>query len=63
MAISKDALPVSYAQPGLTINWGSILSGLVFILALGWLLFTLGSAIGMSIADVHNLHESDVSSK
>lgn len=63
MAISKDALPVSYAQPGLTINWGSILSGLVFILALGWLLFTLGSAIGMSIADVHNLHERDVSSK
>jgi len=62
MSINKDTLPVTYAQSGLTINWGSILSGLVFILALGWLLFTLGSAIGLSIADIHPLQD-DVSSK
>ena len=63
MSTSKDTLPVTYSQPGLTINWGSILSGLVFIVALGWLLFTLGSAIGLSIADVHDIHEGDASSK
>ncbi|MCE7915313.1 MAG: hypothetical protein DYH15_11710 [Nitrosomonas sp. PRO4] len=62
MSINKDTLPASYAQPGLTINWGAILSGLVFILALGWLLFTLGSAIGLSIAEIHTLQD-DISSK
>lgn len=63
MSTSKDTLPVTYSQPGLTINWGSILSGLVFIVALGWLLFTLGSAIGLSIADVRDIHDRDVASK
>lgn len=63
MSTNKDTLPVTYSQPGLTINWGSILSGLVFILALGWLLFTLGSAIGLSIADVQDIHDRDLSSK
>lgn len=53
MSIHKEALPDNYSQPGLTINWGSILAGLVFILALGWLLFTLSSAIGLSIVEVH----------
>ncbi|PSJ16370.1 YrzE family protein [Nitrosomonas supralitoralis] len=52
MSIHKEALPDNYSQTGLTINWGSILAGLVFILALGWLLFTLSSAIGLSIVEV-----------
>ncbi|HEX2140365.1 MAG TPA: hypothetical protein VHG33_11710 [Woeseiaceae bacterium] len=33
------------------ISWGAIFAGLVFILAATWLMFLLGSAIGISIAD------------
>lgn len=63
MSINKEALPANYSQTGLTINWGSILAGLVFILALGWLLFTLSSAIGLSIMEVPSFHGNDMSTE
>ncbi|MEX2124202.1 MAG: hypothetical protein WD795_09940 [Woeseia sp.] len=34
-----------------SISWGAVLAGLVFVVAATWLLFLLGSAIGLSIAD------------
>lgn len=33
------------------ISWGSVLAGLVFIVAMSWLLYLLGLAIGVSAAD------------
>jgi|SRR5690606_19105876 len=34
------------------ISWGAIFAGLVFVVASTWLLILLGSAIGLSVADV-----------
>ncbi len=34
------------------ISWGSVLAGLVFCVALSWLLYLLGLAIGVSVTDV-----------
>ena len=45
-----------------TINWGAIFASLVFIYALSWLLFTLSSAIGLSIIEIPNPHDTDVKS-
>ncbi|HEX7076072.1 MAG TPA: hypothetical protein VF226_18695 [Hyphomicrobiaceae bacterium] len=33
------------------ISWGAVLAGLAFVVAATWLLFMLGSAIGLSVAD------------
>lgn len=55
MPTNKESLQVSYSQPGYTINWGAIFAGLVFIVALGWLTFTLSSAIGLSIFDIDSI--------
>lgn len=37
------------------ISWGAVFAGLVFVVAATWLLFLLGSAIGVSIADATDL--------
>lgn len=42
-----DDLPV--------ISWGAVFAGLFFVIAASWLLFLLGSAIGVSIADVSDM--------
>lgn len=33
------------------ISWGSVFAGLVFIMAMSWLLYLLGLAVGVSVAD------------
>ncbi|SOD22370.1 hypothetical protein [Nitrosomonas ureae] len=48
---------------GWSINWGAIFATLVFIYALSWLLFTLSSAIGLSIVEIPNPHDTDVKSE
>jgi hypothetical protein len=40
----------SYPLAHCTINWGAIIAGLIFMFALSWLLFTLGSAIGLTVS-------------
>lgn len=37
------------------ISWGAVIAGLFFVIAASWLLFLLGSAIGVSIADASDL--------
>lgn len=37
------------------ISWGAIFAGLFFVISTGWLLFLLGSAIGVGIADATDL--------
>lgn len=37
------------------ISWGAVIAGLFFVIAASWLLFLLGSAIGVSIADATDL--------
>lgn len=34
------------------ISWGAILAGLVFVIAMSWLLYLFGAAMGVSIADL-----------
>jgi hypothetical protein len=48
--IDKNAL-VAGTDPRPLISWGAVFAGLVFVVAATWLLFLLGSAIGVSIAD------------
>jgi|GEM_PF-1673500 len=45
------------------INWGAVFAGLVFIYALSWLLFTLSSAIGLSIIEIPNPHDTNIESE
>jgi len=37
------------------ISWGAIIAGLFFVITASWLLFLLGSAIGVSIADASDM--------
>jgi hypothetical protein len=37
------------------LSWGAVLAGLVLVVASSWLMFLLGSAIGVSIADVTDM--------
>lgn len=37
------------------ISWGAVFAGLFFVITASWLLFLLGSAIGVGIADASNL--------
>ncbi len=48
--------------PG-TINWGAIFASLVFMYALSWLFFTLSSAIGLSIVEIPNPHDTNIKSE
>lgn len=41
-------------QPTL-IRWGAIFAGLVFVMGISWLMFLLGSAIGVGVADATDL--------
>lgn len=38
------------------ISWGAVFAGLFFVIAASWLLFLLGSAIGVSIADASDMN-------
>ena len=42
---------VADTERGPLISWGAVLAGLAFVVAATWLLFMLGSAIGLSVAD------------
>lgn len=48
--IHEEAL-VADAERRPLISWGAVLAGLAFVVAATWLLFMLGSAIGLSVAD------------
>src|SRR5688572_18819005 len=37
------------------ISWGAVFAGLFFVITASWLLFLLGSAIGVGIADASDL--------
>lgn len=61
---TNNEIPMSTTTyTGWTINWGAIFASLVFIYALSWLLFTLSSAIGLSIVEIPNPHDTDVKSE
>ena len=49
--------PYSSGTPAQTsiIHWGAVIAALLFVVALGWLLFALGAAIGISVADLTDL--------
>ena len=49
--------PYSAGTPARTsiIHWGAVIAALLFVVALGWLLFALGAAIGISVADLTDL--------
>ncbi|HEX7025895.1 MAG TPA: hypothetical protein VF268_01500 [Gammaproteobacteria bacterium] len=50
MAVEKSAI-----TDLAVISWGSVIAGLFFVIAASWLLFLLGSGIGVSIADASDL--------
>lgn len=37
------------------ISWGAVIAGLVFVVSISWLMFVLGSAIGVGIADATDM--------
>src|SRR3569623_1424459 len=37
------------------VSWGAIIAGLFFVITVSWLLFLLGSAVGISIADASDM--------
>lgn len=41
------------------ISWGAVFAGLLFVVAFSWLMFLLGSAIGVSAADATDLDAMD----
>ena len=45
------------------INWGAVFASLVFIYAVSWLLFTFSSAIGLSIVEIPNPHDTNIKSE
>ncbi len=47
LAAERDRRPL--------ISWGAVFAGLAFVVAATWLLFLLGSAIGVSVADASDL--------
>ncbi len=64
MYSDTQKIPATSSFPGpWTINWAAIFASLVFIYALSWLLFTLSSAIGLSIVDIPNPHDDYVKSE
>lgn len=47
-------VPVEAERPP-QISWGAVLAGLMLLIAISWLMFLLGSAFGLSIADVTDM--------
>lgn len=43
---------ITDADRPVLVSWGAVLAGFVFVIAISWLLYLLGLAIGVSIADV-----------
>lgn len=48
--IERDEIVADIDRP-ILISWGAIFAGLVFLFAMSWLLYLLGIAIGVSVAD------------
>ncbi len=63
MNSDTQKIPVAPLPANWTINWGAIFASLVFIYALSWLLFTLSSAIGLSIVEVPNPNDTHIKSE
>lgn len=55
MATIREKTVIAEADGPPLLSWGAVLAGLVFVIAASWLLFLLGSAIGVSIADAADL--------
>lgn len=55
MATIRETAVVAPDDHRPLISWGAVFAGLVFVVAGTWLLFLLGSAIGVSIADASDL--------
>lgn len=53
-SIHEEALAAERDRRPL-ISWGAVFAGLAFVVAATWLLFLLGSAIGVSVADASDL--------
>lgn len=51
MTTIREETLVADAERRPLISWGAVLAGLAFVVAATWLLFMLGSAIGLSVAD------------
>lgn len=45
----------SYERTPFDIRWGAVIAGLMFTYAIGWLLYLLGSALGLSVAGATDL--------
>jgi hypothetical protein len=63
MNSDTQKIPVASLPANWTINWGAIFASLVFIYALSWLLFTLSSAIGLSVVEIPNPNEPHIKSE
>ncbi|MEX2496870.1 MAG: hypothetical protein WD448_12320, partial [Woeseia sp.] len=55
MATVREAALAAESDRRPLISWGAVIAGLAFVLAATWLLFLLGSAIGVSVADASDL--------
>ena len=51
--VESDAAVV--AERTSRLSWGAVLAGLVFVIAMSWLLFLFGSAVGLGIADATDM--------
>lgn len=51
MASMVEREVVTAADRPAQISWGAVIAGLVLVIAVSWLLFLLGSAIGLGVAD------------
>lgn len=60
---TNKEISVTSSRGSWTINWGAVFAGLVFIYASSWLLFTLSSAIGLSIVEIPNPHDTNIKSE
>ena len=51
MATIQEEVAIAEVRRQPLISWGAVFAGMVFVLALSWLLFLLGSALGLSLLD------------
>ncbi|HUO83126.1 MAG TPA: hypothetical protein VM616_09755 [Gammaproteobacteria bacterium] len=55
MVTTREETVIAEADPAPLLSWGAVLAGLAFVIAASWLLFLLGSAVGVSVADAADL--------
>src|SRR3569833_809814 len=53
MVTTKSLMETPHKQT--KISWGAIIAGLFFVITASWMLYLLGSAIGVSIADASDM--------